>query len=511
MPTKLRCAIYTRVSTDTQSEIEFNSCESQKEQILSYVGTQNDLKVVRVYSDAGYTGSNLKRPALQNLLHDATAGSIDCVLVYKIDRLTRSPRDFYDLMEYFDTYGISFISTTQRFDTSTATGRLIRNIMLDFAQFEREMTVERTKDKMYQRVQKGLWNGGIAPYGYKRENKKLIIDEQEAACVRAVFDSYIHTGSLARTREVINRTYKTRKGRQFSKSSIFGMLRNPVYAGKMRYGGKIYDGEHEPIVMEAQFMKIQTLLKQYEPKGETKIARTYLLAGLIHCADCGSVMTPTYTKKKKASGKPSYIYYYRCTKTYQYGWRACSVKSVNAKKIEQFVIEQIKELSRNEVLIHETIDRINLTEKDRTRHLTDEHQRVQKDLRETKSRIKNIVDAIADGKGTPVSLTEKLQELEKSKTELQEQLSKVQMELVNENLIRYDAELVIQSLKDFVGRIEKADEEEKKNLLQVVIKQIIYGKETIRIELFYLPAIDTGMTNRTELLPRPDSNQRPDD
>ena len=142
MPTKLRCAIYTRVSTDTQSEIEFNSCESQKEQILSYVGTQNDLEVVRVYSDAGYTGSNLKRPALQNLLHDATGGSIDCVLVYKIDRLTRSPRDFYDLMEYFNTYGISFISTTQRFDTSTATGRLIRNIMLDFAQFEREMTVE---------------------------------------------------------------------------------------------------------------------------------------------------------------------------------------------------------------------------------------------------------------------------------------------------------------------------------------------------------------------------------
>jgi site-specific DNA recombinase len=147
--------------------------------------------VIRVYSDSGYTGSNLKRPALQNLLHDVAGGSFDCVLVYKIDRLTRSPRDFYDLMEYFNTYGISFISTTQRFDTSTATGRLIRNIMLDFAQFEREMTVERTKDKMYQRVQKGLWNGGIAPYGYRRENKKLVIDEQEAVCLRAVFDSYI--------------------------------------------------------------------------------------------------------------------------------------------------------------------------------------------------------------------------------------------------------------------------------------------------------------------------------
>ena len=279
------------------------------------------------------------------------------------------------------------------------------------------------------------------------------------------------------------------------------MLCNPVYEGRIRYGGKIYDGEHEPIIKEAQFMNVQRLLKEYEPKGDTKIARTYLLAGLIRCADCGSVMTPTYTKKKNASGEPSYIYYYRCTKTYQVKWRACSIRSVNAQKIEQYVIEQLKELSRNEDLIYKTIDGINLTEKDRTQHLTDEHQKVQMDLKETKTRIKNIVDAIADGKGTPVSLTEKLQELEKRKAELQEQLSKIQMELVNENLIRYDAELVIQSLKDFVTRMEESNEEEKKNLLKVVIKQIIYGKETIRIELFYLPAIDTGMPNRIELLP----------
>ena len=197
MQTKLQCAIYTRVSTDTQSEIEFNSCESQKEQILSYVKSQNDLEVIKVYKDAGYTGSNLKRPALQKLLSDAASGKIECVLVYKIDRFTRSPRDFYDLMEYFDKYGVSFISTTQRFDTSTATGRLIRNIMLDFAQFEREMTVERTKDKMYQRVKKGLWNGGTAPFGYRRENKKLVINEKEAGCVRLLFDSYIKTGSLS--------------------------------------------------------------------------------------------------------------------------------------------------------------------------------------------------------------------------------------------------------------------------------------------------------------------------
>jgi len=305
----MQCGIYTRVSTDTQSEIEFNSCESQKEQILSYVKSQNDLEVVKIYSDAGYTGSNLNRPALQNLLNDIALGKIDCVLVYKIDRLTRSPKDFYHLIEYFDKYGVSFISTTQRFDTSTATGRLIRNIMLDFAQFEREMTVERTKDKMYQRAKKGLWNGGIAPYGYVRRDKKLAIDKKEAECIKDVYDVFLQTQSLAETRRYINSRYRTRAGREFSKSTIFGILRNPVYMGKVRYGKGLYDGEHKAIIPEGKYLKVQTLIKRPVPRMETKIDRDYLLAGLIRCGECGSIMTPTYTKKKKGNGESKYIYY----------------------------------------------------------------------------------------------------------------------------------------------------------------------------------------------------------
>jgi len=177
------CAIYTRVSTDLQAEKEFSSCEAQEEKIRSFVKSQDNWQIYKVYSDAGYTGANTNRPALQELLEDIKQGKIEIILAYKIDRLTRSPKDFYQLVEIFEKYNVSFISITERFDTSTPAGRLLRNIMLTFAQFERELTSERTKDKMLERAKKGLYNGGSAPYGYQRKNKKLVINQKESEII----------------------------------------------------------------------------------------------------------------------------------------------------------------------------------------------------------------------------------------------------------------------------------------------------------------------------------------
>ncbi len=450
----MQCCIYTRVSTDTQSEIEFNSCESQKEQILSYVKSQNDLEVVKIYSDAGYTGSNLNRPALQNLLNDIALGKIECVLVYKIDRLTRSPKDFYHLIEYFDKYGVSFISTTQRFDTSTATGRLIRNIMLDFAQFEREMTVERTKDKMYQRAKKGLWNGGTAPYGYVRKDKKLVIDKKEAECIKDIYEVFYQTQSLAETRRYINSRYRTRAGREFSKSTIFGILRNPVYMGKVRYGKKVYNGEHKAIVPEEKYLKVQALIKKPVPRMETKIDRDYLLAGLIRCGECGSIMTPTYTKKNRGNGESKYIYYYRCTKTYQYNWNACSIKSVNANKIENYIIHQLKEFSQNRGLIEECVERINTEEEGRIQELAKKKREIEDELQRVENQLIHIVDVLAEGGERFSVVRSKLEELENRKKVLLADLNEIKMKIENENLIKYDSRLVEESLKDFPQRIE---------------------------------------------------------
>ena len=207
----MRCAIYTRVSTDNQVEVEYNSCESQMEKIRSFINSQEDMEVFKVYSDPGFTGANLERPGLQEMLRDIEiaapaspvrndeADGIRFVIVYKMDRLTRSPKDFYHLIELFEKHNVGFISVTERFDTSTPSGRLLRNIMLTFAQFERELASERVRDKMLQRANKGMWNGGTIPYGYESRNKKLVVNQEEATVLTKIYETYISTGSLYET------------------------------------------------------------------------------------------------------------------------------------------------------------------------------------------------------------------------------------------------------------------------------------------------------------------------
>ena len=322
MMDNIYCAIYTRVSTDTQAEKEFSSCEAQEEKIKAFIKSQNNWKVFNVYSEPGYTGANLNRPALQKLLEDIKQGKINIVLVYKIDRLTRSPKDFYYLMEIFEKYKVDFISITERFDTSTPAGRLLRNIMLTFAQFERELASERTKDKMLERAKKGLWNGGTTPYGYKRENKKLIINKKESEIVKKIYETYITTECLGKTYEILKKEGITgRSGKPFNKSALFTILRNIIYTGKIKYAGKIYQGIHKPIISEEVFNLVQEIHKRGKlPK---KIYRDFPFAGLIKCKECSSYMTPSSSNKKK-NGITQKYFYYRCTITIKRDWNSCS-------------------------------------------------------------------------------------------------------------------------------------------------------------------------------------------
>src|SRR5271156_3676749 len=203
--TQTVCGLYTRVSSRNQAEADYSSLETQRERLEAYCKSQDNYSVYRVYEDGGYSADSLDRPALKEMLRDLREGKLNCVLAYKIDRLTRSVRDFHQLMDVFDRNSVKFVSVTQSLDTQNPMGRLLRNVLLDFAQFEREMTADRTRDKMHQRAQKGLWNGGNVPYGYTAQNKRLVINTDEAARLRFIFERFADTPSLAKLREDLHR------------------------------------------------------------------------------------------------------------------------------------------------------------------------------------------------------------------------------------------------------------------------------------------------------------------
>ena len=355
--TNKNCVIYTRVSTDMQAEKEFSSCEAQEEKIKSFIASQNNWQIFKIYSDAGYTGANTNRPALQELLSDLNKEKIDVVLVYKIDRLTRSPKDFYQLIEFFEQAKIDFISITERFDTSTPASRLLRNIMLTFSQFERELTSERTKDKLLERAKKGMWNGGTPPFGYKRENTKLILCPAESKEIKPIFEKYLETKSLSKVYYFLKENnIKNRQDKNFSITNIAHILRNIVYTGKIKYSGIIYDGIHEPIISEEIFGLAQKIHKN--KLKNFRVYKNFLFGGLIGCKECKSSMSSHFVNKQ-SFGKLKRYYYYRCTSTSKQDWNTCKTKEVSADRIENFVLENLERISLDQNYIENLVFRLN--------------------------------------------------------------------------------------------------------------------------------------------------------
>ena len=279
------------------------------------------------------------------------------VLVYKIDRFTRSPKDFYQLIEFFEQAKIDFISITERFDTSTPAGRLLRNIMLTFSQFERELTSERTKDKLLERAKRGMSNGGLTPYGYMRQDKKLIPHPKESEEIKSIFETYIETGSTAKTyKKLKEKGVKNRLGKNFSKTNIGHILRNVIYISKILHNGEIYQGIHEPIISEEIFALAQKIHK--EKRKNFRVYKNFLFGGLIKCEECGSNMTSCFTNKY-IGGKLNRYYYYRCTATMKQDWQACSVKQVSAERLEDFCLENLERISVDKNYVDNLVFRLN--------------------------------------------------------------------------------------------------------------------------------------------------------
>ena len=306
----LRCAVYTRKSTEHGLELEFNSLQAQREACEAYVKSQASegwQLLARHYDDPAYSGGNLDRPGVQALLKDIEAGLIDVVVVYKIDRLTRSLADFAKLVEVFDAQAVSFVAVTQQFNTTTSMGRLTLNVLLSFAQFERELASERVRDKVAASRKKGKWMGGSVPLGYDSRDKRLVVNPAEATIVRTIFTRYLELGSFQKLINELDEAGIVTKRRQiggritggipFTYGPLAYLLKNRTYLGEAGHGGRWYPGEHEPIVDRATFEKVQNLLQTNSAGRTGRRERTgALLTGLIY-DDRGNRMSPSYSVK----------------------------------------------------------------------------------------------------------------------------------------------------------------------------------------------------------------------
>jgi site-specific DNA recombinase len=306
-----RCAIYTRKSTEHGLELEFNSLDAQREACEAYIKSQASegwRALPKRYDDAAYSGGNLNRPALQRLLKDMEDGHVDVVVVYKIDRLTRSLMDFAKLVEVFDAKNVSFVAVTQQFNTTTSMGRLTLNVLLSFAQFERELASERVRDKLAASRKKGKWTGGSVPLGYDSKDKRLVVNPAEAKTVRLIFERYLALRSFQKLiAELDANCIVTKKrpiagkvvgGIRFTYGPLAYLLKNRIYRGETGHNGRWYPGEHDPIIDRDTFERVQQLLKSNtHDRAVQRQASGALLSGLLF-DDRGNRMSSTFTIKK---------------------------------------------------------------------------------------------------------------------------------------------------------------------------------------------------------------------
>jgi DNA invertase Pin-like site-specific DNA recombinase len=349
----IRCAIYTRVSTDQGLEQDFNSLDAQYDASQAYIRSQAHAgwTLVRTkYDDGGFSGGNTDRPALQRLLNDVKGNKIDIIVVYKVDRLTRSLADFAKLVELFDQHGVSFVSVTQQFNTTTSMGRLTLNVLLSFAQFEREVTSERIRDKIAASKRKGLWVGGMVPLGYDTRDRKITVNKTEAATVRMIFESYLRLGSFnllladLRQRGIVTRkrvlkSGKTVGGIPFGRGGLGHLLRNRFYIGEVVYKGEVFPGEQPAIIERKLFDAVQARLDAKAPSRRPHPRTTQaLLAGRLY-DDHGQRMTPTYTRK---AGK-TYRYYISGVLNQGEPQKAGRISRVSAGEIEDAVAMAVRD------------------------------------------------------------------------------------------------------------------------------------------------------------------------
>jgi site-specific DNA recombinase len=373
----VRCAIYVRKSTDENLDNDFNSLDAQREAAENFIKSQQHegwLALPERYDDPAYSGATLERPALKRLIQDVETGKVDTVVVYKIDRLSRSLLDFTKLIEKLEACNVTLVSVTQQFNTTTSMGRLTLNMLLSFAQFEREVIAERIRDKVAAAKRRGKYMGGTPPLGYDvdRVNKRLLVNAEEAVLVRFIFRRFVQIGSTTtlakelnqqgrRTKAWVTVKGRNRAGTAWHKGHLYRLLNNPLYLGLVAHKDQTFPGEHEAIIDRKLWDEAHKILAQnfHARARQTRSKTPALLRGVIRCAHCDSGMGITYTAKKGRQYR-----YYLCVKADKRGYDTCPIGNLPAAEVEEAVVNQLRAVFRSPELVAKTFKDVRALEEE---------------------------------------------------------------------------------------------------------------------------------------------------
>lgn len=540
-PATLWCAVYTRKSTDENLDSGFTSLDSQREYCQAFIKSREP-EGWRIYGenydDPGFSGGNTDRPALKKLISDARMGRFQVVVCYKYDRLSRNTKDFLHILEIFDRYGIAFVSVTQPIDTGSSVGRLMRSILMDFSQFEREMISERTRDKLNAMARKGKRTGGCPILGYDidPEKKQLAVNPEEAKQAREMFDIYNQTRSLSRTAKNLNEKGWTMKawvskkgvrkgGQKFNKANLWYLLQNPLYIGKITHRGEVLPGEHKPIIPEDLFEAVQKLLRA---NGNGTLSKHiperkhhFLLRGLVHCASCKTTMTPSSALPQKKGKHYGRFYYYKCLSVIKQDKSACKVRSVAAKALEEYVVKRLEVLSQNQDVVGQIVKESQTMTGQELHIKRDERKRLLAELGKVEIEARNLVSILAEeGPQSPMRpfVTEQLGTLEAKRQELNGRIAVLDVEVRRLESRQVDADVVRRNLGNFLALFGKMTDAERQEIIGILVDKVVYNGENSRVQIALRPlpeawgdldALEGCFYDRQRTLPGEDSNLQP--
>lgn len=510
-----QCGLYTRVSTQMQADVANGSLVTQRSRLEEFIkyknlSTDEEWDVYKVFEDGGISGKDIDRPALQDMIREIKLGKLNVVVVTKIDRISRSVVDFSHLWKLFEKHNVQFISLAENFDSSTAIGRAMLKLTLVFAELERETIGERTRGKSLWRAKQGLWNGNtVLGYDIHPEMKGyLVINETESELVRLIFNTYLRVKSVKETAKELNekgyrtKAHKSKKGtfkeaKKFLGSSISKILQNPVYIGKIRFKGELYDGKQDSIIdigtWEAVQKRFASVYKE-RPKRKKRMTHPFFLAGVLKCGNCGSFMTPYYAYGKY---KKRY-YYYECTRRNHNGkgkeeQGTCDMMYVPAEEIENLMINEVKRLSLDKKIVEEAVERASTSSAGKIEKLKQHKKKLESSIREAEKRRDNYSNMIGNGVFFDLGDDEKevmlagMKKAIQDKKEIESSVRQVEFQIADEESRVFNAAIMSQTVEKFSELYERADNKQKKELVKLIFHRIEFTPDVVRYSLYEAP------------------------